>query len=212
MIINKRNVHMNLKYIDQLIRKKKTGLLIHLIKKNVNVWSLNVFQHIFNNCTIQKLYNVFFFMMEHFHKRDCISFYDNERYAQKDIKRIMLVINSYHISKYLMIKHNVYDIYSTCLFNCPCIMKYERSEIVSKIHSPDKDYYDALCFYISNTRAVSNSGHCSKLYKIRYLTSDVNIHLYLENDHYDHMYHIKYVLTLSNMHKISDYMHNTMTI
>jgi hypothetical protein len=68
---------MNLEYINQLINKKKTGLLIQLIKKNVNVWSLENFQHIFTNCVLQNLYNVFFFMMEYFHKRDRISFYNN---------------------------------------------------------------------------------------------------------------------------------------
>jgi hypothetical protein len=105
-----------------------------------------------------------------------------------------------------MTKHNKYNLHIT-FGSCLNIIKYSHSAIVSKVRSPDKSYYDMIYIHTSRTYI----SYYDFIYKLRCLTSDVNIHLYLENDHYKDMYHIKYVLMPNNnkMYKIIHYMHET---
>jgi Fe-S-cluster formation regulator IscX/YfhJ len=75
---------MNHPYIDELINRNKIGKLIQLIKVNAHKWSINNFQYIFEQCIEHKLYHIFYFMMDHFIRSDCISFYDNGKYMYHD--------------------------------------------------------------------------------------------------------------------------------
>jgi hypothetical protein len=133
---------MNRSYIDKLINRNRTGTLIKLIKVSIHNWSVNNYQYIFEECVEHKLYHIFYFMMDHFIRSNCISFYDkftNYCYLfywtceddQIDLAKYLL--SEKVTNKYVNIFEDDNEVLTdACENGCSNIIKYLLSNNVTK--------------------------------------------------------------------------------
>lgn len=108
---------MNTNYIDELIRKKRVGKIINLLKINVHNWSVSDFKYVYVHSVKNKLYDIFYFIMEFFNieKNICDEFYDSLRYSIFAIDSI----------DYIYMSSDVYSIYDWSIdFDVHYITKY----------------------------------------------------------------------------------------
>lgn len=179
---------MNQKYIDKLIKLKRVGKLIKLVKNNEYIWSVANYQYVFDKCIERKLYDIFYFLLEIFNKRHCISFFNNKKYKFYPSHGFVRNILKWSFRK------NYFD-----------IIKYLSTDKMKKKYSDLNDYYcgdywnDDFKYNIKKELTISLQNKNKEI--VKYLLSKEirNIHPHIEADNSRYVCGFSYICKYSNI-------------
>jgi hypothetical protein len=180
---------MNRAYVDELIAKNKIGLLIKYLNENMNTMSINNIRYIFDTCFDKKCYDIFYFMLEHYVKKDIVDIRNDQLYNVLNLHydAIRLIIDKYFnfpkalkyiIAKYFHVVNTDFNyIISEFQFNRiknVSNIKLLTSDVISKhipLHDESIGYPDisSLCRSTKSLKYITSDDFTNRFTNVKYI-------------------------------------------